>query len=91
LTGPEQGRAKLVEIWHLTDDEAAAIFRNDRALCVAFIVHGDLDVLFQDWVVELRWMRTPREDFDGRSPIEMMMVGREDEVKELLEWLSCRR
>lgn len=91
MTGPEQVRAKLVEIWQLTDDEAAAIFRDDRALCVAFIIHGDLDAALARRETEVLWLRSPHGGFGGLTPIEMMMAGREDEVANMLEWISGRR
>jgi len=91
VTGPEQVRAKLVEIWQLTDDEAAAIFRDARALCVAFIIHGDLDALFQDLEAEHRWMREPKTQFNGRTPIEAMAQGFQNNVATLAAYLSGRR
>ena len=91
LSGPEQVRAKLVEVWQLTDNEAAVIFRDDRALCVAFIIHGDLDALFQDFEAEHRWMREPKAQFNGRTPIESMAQGFESDVATLAAYLSGRR
>ncbi len=78
MTGPEQVRAKLTEIWQLTDDEAAAILWGDAALAQALLIHSDLDALFQDYAVELKWVREPKSWLDGRTPIGHMASDRAD-------------
>jgi len=91
MSGPDQVRARLVEIWGLTGDEAEAIFTGDNALSKAFIIHGDLDALFQDFDVERKWMREPKPWLYGASPIEAITKGKIDSVYYAAAWIGGRR
>jgi hypothetical protein len=86
MSGPDQVRAELRGIWQLDDAEFAAILHGDAPLAQAFIIHSDLDALFQDYAVERTWMRDPKSWLDGRTPIEHMASDRADGL--IRAWLE---